>query len=133
MFKMKSKKQIVVVGDRVLIKPDESKERTSFGLYLPQGVETKEKVQGGYVVKVGPGYQLPDANSINDEPWEASKAEAKYMPLQAEEGDYALFLRKAAIEIEFDKERYLIVSQPAILILMKDNLLDQIAPDDDKD
>lgn len=130
---MNNKKQIIVVGDRVLIKPDETKERTSFGLYLPQGVETKEKVQGGYVVKVGPGYPLPDPNSMNDEPWEVSRSEAKYLPLQAEEGDYALFLRKAAIEIEFDKERYLIVSQPAILLLMKDNLLNRIAPEEAKD
>ncbi|MEJ2055064.1 MAG: co-chaperone GroES family protein [Calditrichaceae bacterium] len=102
---MKNKKQIIVVGDRVLIKPDNTKERTSFGLYLPQGVETKEKVQGGYIVKVGPGYPLPDPNAIDDEPWDASRAEAKYLPLQAEEGDYALFLRKAAVEIEFDKEK----------------------------
>jgi len=126
---MKNKKQIVVVGDRVLIKPDESKERTSFGLYLPQGVETKEKVQGGYVVKVGPGYPLPDPSAMGDEPWDTSKIEAKYLPLQAEEGDYALFLRKAAIEIEFEKEKYLIVPQAAILLLIKDDILDQIAPD----
>jgi len=130
---MKNKKQIIVVGDRVLIKPDDTKERTSFGLYLPQGVETKEKVQGGYIVKVGPGYPLPDPNAMDDEPWGASQAEAKYLPLQAEEGDYALFLRKAAIEIEFDKEKYVIVSQPAILLLMRDNLLDQIAPEQSKE
>ena len=129
---MKNKKQIVVVGDRVLIKPDDSKERTSFGLYLPQGVETKEKVQGGYVVKVGPGYPLPDPSAMGDEPWDPSKIEAKYLPIQAEEGDYALFLRKAAIEIEFEKEKYLIVPQAAILLLIKDDILDQIAPDLEK-
>ncbi|MBN2424604.1 MAG: co-chaperone GroES [Calditrichaceae bacterium] len=120
---MKNKKQIIVVGDRVLIKPDDSRERTSFGLYLPQGVETKEKVQGGYVVKVGPGYPLPDPNSMGDEPWDLSKSEPRYLPLQAEEDDYALFLRKAAIEIEFDREKYVIVSQAAILLLIRDNIL----------
>jgi chaperonin GroES len=129
---MKNKKQIIIVGDRVLIKPDETKERTNFGLYLPQGVETKEKVQGGYIVKVGPGYPLPDPNSMSDEPWEPSKLEPKYLPLQAEEGDYALFLRKAAIEIEFEKEKYLIVSQAAILLIMRDDILDQISPDTEK-
>lgn len=129
---LRNKKQIIVVGDRVLIKPDESKERTSFGLYLPQGVETKEKVQGGYVVKVGPGYPLPDPSSMSDEPWEPSKLEPKYLPLQAEEGDYALFLRKAAIEIEFEKEKYLIVPQGAILLIVRDDILDQIDPDLDK-
>jgi co-chaperonin GroES (HSP10) len=123
---MKNKKQIIVVGDRVLIKQDNSKERTSFGLYLPQGVETKEKVQGGYVVKSGPGYPLPDPTTMSDEPWDHSKIEAKYIPLQAEEGDYALFIRKAAVEIEFEKENYLIVPQAAILILIRDDILNQI-------
>lgn len=127
---MKGKKQIIVVGDRVLIKPDDSKERTSFGLYLPQGVESKEKVQGGYVVKVGPGYPLPDPNSMSDEPWERSKTEPKYLPLQAEEGDYALFLRKAAVEIEFEREKYLIVAQAAILLIIRDDILNQINPVD---
>lgn len=120
---MKNNKQIIVVGDRVLIKPDDSRERTSFGLYLPQGVETKEKVQGGYVVKAGPGYPLPDPNSMGDEPWDQTKSEPRYVPLQAEEDDYALFLRKAAIEIEFDREKYVIVSQAAILLLIRDNIL----------
>lgn len=126
---MDSKKQIIVVGDRLLIRPDDAKERTSFGLYLPQGVETKEKVQGGYVVKVGPGYPLPDPASMSDEPWSRSKAEPRYVPLQAEEGDYALFLRKAAVEIEFEQERYLIVSESAILMLVRDDILKRL--DDD--
>lgn len=129
---MKNKKHIIVVGDRVLIKPDDNKERTSFGLYLPQGVETKEKVQGGYVIKVGPGYPLPDPGSMSDEPWESSKMEAKYLPLQAEEGDYALFLRKAAIEIEFEAEKYLIVPQAAILLLVKDDILNHLGPEMEK-
>ena len=126
---MKAKKQIVVVGDRVLIKPDESKERTAFGLYLPQGVETKEKVQGGYVVKVGPGYPLPDPNTMGEKPWDHSKIEPQYLPLQAEEGDYALFLRKASVEIEFEREKYLIVAQAAILLLIRDDILNRIEGD----
>ena len=125
---LKNNKQIIVVGDRVLIKPDDSKERTSFGLYLPQGVETKEKVQGGFVIKAGPGYPLPDPNSMNESPWEQSKTtEPKYLPLQADEGDYALFLRKAAIEIEFESEKYLIVSQAAILMLVRDDILNTLS------
>lgn len=129
---MQNKKQIIVVGDRVLIKPDENRERTSFGLYLPQGVETKEKIQGGYVVKVGPGYPLPDPNSMSDEPWDQAKSEPRYLPLQAEEDDYALFLRKAAIEIEFDGEKYLIVSQAAILLLVRDNILHRLQESDEE-
>lgn len=126
-------KKIIVVGDRLLIRPDSSKERTSFGLYLPQGVESKEKVQGGYVVKVGPGYPLADPGSMNDEPWGNKETPAaKYLPLQAEEGDYALFMRKSAVEVEFDRENYLIVPQSAVLLLIRDDLLDRLQGEDDE-
>ena len=122
---MKSQKQLIVVGDRVLIKPDSEKDKTNSGLYLPQGVETKEKVQGGWVVKVGPGYPLPDP-SASEEPWDKNRTEPKYLPLQAEEGDYALFLRKTAVEIEFENEKFLLVPQAAILLLVRDDILDSI-------
>ncbi len=123
---LNNKKKIIIVGDRVLITPDESRERTPFGLYLPQGVETKEKVQGGYVVKVGPGYPLPNPGDLDDAPWDQRQSEPKYLPLQAEEGDYALFLRKASIEIELEGEKYLIVPQAAILMLIRNDILDVI-------
>ncbi len=129
---MKNNKNIIVVGDRVLIKPDEEQARTSFGLYLPQGVESKEKVQGGYIEKVGPGYPLPEPGDVGDNPWNRDSAEPKYLPLQAQEGDYALFIRKAAVEIEFDKETFLIVPQAAILLLLRDNILEQLNDDFDK-
>ena len=123
---MKKTQKIIVVGDRVLIRPDEEKTQTSFGLYLPQGVESKEKVKGGYVVKVGPGYPLPDPNAMSEEPWDKSNPEPKYLPLQAEEGDYAIFVRKASVEIEIDKEKYVIVPQAAILLLFRDDILNTI-------
>ena len=126
---MGSKKQLIVVGDRVLITPDESKEKTNFGLYLPQGIEEKEKVQGGIVYKTGPGYPLPDPSDTGDEPWSAPKRDTKYVPLQVEEGDYVIFLRKSAIEIEFEKQKYIILSQSAILLIVRDDILGKIDPD----
>jgi co-chaperonin GroES (HSP10) len=48
--------RFIVVGDRVLLKPQEESSRTSSGLYLPAGVAEKERVQSGYVLKIGPGY-----------------------------------------------------------------------------
>ena len=123
---MKSKKQLIVVGDRILLKPDTAKDKTSSGLYLPQGVETKENVQGGYVYKVGPGYPLADPNS-SEEPWDKTHAEPKYLPLQAEEGDFALFLRKTAVEIEFENEKFLLVPQAAILLLVRDDILNNLS------
>ena len=127
---MDSKKQLIVVGDRILIEADESREKTNFGLYLPQGIETKEKVQSGFVVKTGPGYALPDPSESGEEPWSAPKKDARYIPLQVEEGDYVIFLRKSGIEIEFEQRKYIIISQSAILLIIRDNLFDKIDPED---
>jgi len=124
--KSSPKKQLIVVGDRVLVLPDDSKQKTNFGLYLPQGIEEKERIQGGYVVKTGPGYPLPDPSSLSDEPWSSAKQDAKYVPLQVEEGDYILFLRKSSVEIEFENKKYLIVPQSGILLIVRDDLLNQM-------
>jgi co-chaperonin GroES (HSP10) len=129
--KKKEKKQLIVVGDRVLIKPDENKGKTTHGLYLPQGVEEKDKVQTGIVVKTGPGYPLPDPNSLSDEPWSAERSDAKYLPLQVEEGDTVIFLRKSAIEVEFNQEKFLILSQSAILLILRDDILGNIAENEE--
>lgn len=116
---MKTKKNLIVVGDKVLIDLDVRQERTSTGLYLPPTVKEKEKVQGGYVVKTGPGYFVHDS-SYSDEAWTSDKKkEVKYIPLQAAEGDYAIFLMDAAIEIEFDGKKYLVVPHTAILAFVR--------------
>jgi chaperonin GroES len=113
--------KIIIVGDRVLIKPEDDLEKTNSGLYLPPGVKEKEKVQGGYIIKVGPGYPIA-AVLDEDEPWKEKK-QTKYIPLQAKEGDFAIFVRKDAIEIELDKQKLIIVPQAAILLLMRDDEL----------
>ncbi|MEJ2695045.1 MAG: co-chaperone GroES family protein [Candidatus Sulfobium sp.] len=117
---MKAKRNLIVVGDRVLIDPDERENKTNSGLYLPATVKEKEKVMSGHIVKVGPGYPVHDHTVIMEEPWSpANKLEMRYMPLQAVEGDYALFLRDAAVEIEFEGRKYLIVPHSAILALVR--------------
>ncbi|MFA7227504.1 MAG: co-chaperone GroES family protein [Melioribacteraceae bacterium] len=110
--------KIIIVGDRVLVRPEENINKTNSGLYLPPGVQEKEKVQGGYLIKVGPGYPI-GMPSDDDEPWRDKKS-TKYIPLQAREGDFAVFLRKDAIEVEIEKEKFVIVSQSAILLLYRD-------------
>lgn len=116
---MKAKKNLIVIGDRVLIDPDEGTNKTSSGLYLPATVKEKEKVTGGYVVKTGPGYAIHDPG-VSEEPWAASKTkEVKYIPLQASEGDYAIFLKESAMEIEFEGKKYQIVPHSALLALVR--------------
>ncbi len=113
-------KHIILVGDKVLIAPDREQDRTAHGLYLPPGVKEKEKVQSGVVVRVGPGYAVPNPQFIDQEPWSTTPKEpVKYIPLQAEEGDYALFLRDSAIEIEYEERKYLIVAHSSILMVIR--------------
>jgi co-chaperonin GroES (HSP10) len=113
------RKELIVVGDRVLILPDEGGDRTDTGLYLPQGVKEKEKVQSGTVVRTGPGYPIPDPSALEIEPWQTPKFETKYFPLQAKEGDYCIFLRNAGIEIESEGRKYIVVPHSAILVLLR--------------
>ena len=120
---MKSKsKQVLVVGDRLLIQPDKGDKTSPAGLYLPPSVVEKQEVKGGIVVEVGPGIPLGSPNDSIDEPWKENKSDIKYIPTQAEIGDYALYLGKASIEIEIEKKDYLIVPQSAILILIRDDI-----------
>ena len=114
--------KFIVVGDRVLIKPKNQLDRTKSGLYLPPGVQEKEKIHSGYVLKVGPGYPIP-AIQDTDEPWKDRSDEVKYVPLQPKSGDLAIYLQSSAFEIEFRKERYIIVPHAAILMLIRDEKL----------
>ncbi|MCG3153702.1 MAG: 10 kDa chaperonin [bacterium] len=111
--------RLLVVGDRVLIEPDEGEERTEVGLYLPKWAVERESVQGGKIVATGPGTPLPDFGEVDSEPWKPARREARHLPMQAREGDYAIFLRKAAVEIKIDDKNYLVVPQGAILVLMR--------------
>lgn len=111
--------KFIVVGDKVLIKPKTPHEKTKSGLYLPPGIHEKEKLYSGYIVKVGPGYPMP-SNLENEEPWKENKEDVKYIALQAKEGDLAVYLQKGGFEIEFNKEKYIIVPHSAIMMLIRD-------------
>ena len=121
-MKSSNNKQVLVVGDRVLIRPDIGEKKSPAGLYLPPSVIEKQEVKGGIVVEVGPGIPLGSPDSTFDEPWKEKRSDVKYIPTQAEVGDYALFLGKASIEIKIEEKDYLIVSQSSILILIRDDI-----------
>lgn len=120
----KSIDKIMVISDKVLVRPVEAHEKTSAGLYLPPGVQEREKIQSGYVLKSGPGYAI--GTNPDDEPWKESKEPVKYIPLQVKEGDLAVFLRKDAFEIELESEKLLIVPHQAILLVFRENFNDLI-------
>ena len=112
-------KKLIVIGDRVLVRPSKAGERTDSGLYLPPGIQEKEKVQQGYVIKTGPGYVIP--MPVEDESWKNEEDKVKYIPLQAREGDLAIFLMSGATEVMYSGEKYLIVPQSAILMLERED------------
>ena len=114
--------RIQVIGDRVLVKPRKESERTASGLYLPPGVQEKEKIQYGYIVKSGPGYTIPNATE-EDEPWKTAEQRVNYVPLQVREGDLAVFLKHSAYEVQYKNEKYFIVPQSAILMIERDEEL----------
>ena len=115
-------KKLIIVGDRVLIKLRKADERTATGLYLPPGVQEKEKVQQGFIIKTGPGYPIPSPVE-DDELWRDRDENIKYIPLQAKEGDLAIFLLNGAYEVIYEGEKYFIVPQHSILMLEREEEL----------
>lgn len=111
--------KIILIGDKVLVKPKLQHQKTKSGLYLPPGVQEKEKIATGYIVKVGPGYPIPIANDI-EEPWKDAREEVRYVPIQPREGDLAVYLQNSGYEIEFNNEKYVIISNHSILMLVRD-------------
>jgi co-chaperonin GroES (HSP10) len=113
-------KKLIVVGDRVLVSPQEGEERTKVGLYLPPTAVDHQAVQGGRILATGPGNPVSAPTEIDDEPWKiGDRQDGRFVPMQAHVGDFALFFRKAAVEITFEGKRYLVVPQAAILVLVR--------------
>ena len=71
------------------------------------------------MVTVGPGVPIPEPVDFDEDHLDEHR-EPRYLPMQAQEGDYAVFLKKAAIEITFEKKQYLIVPNAAILVLIRE-------------
>lgn len=109
----------IMIGDKVLIKPTTPQHKTKSGLYLPPNVQEKESILSGYVIKAGPGYPVP-AIEDHDEPWKNTGEDVKYVPLQARSGDLAIYLQAQSFEIEYNNEKYHILSHSAILMLIRD-------------
>ena len=119
-------KKLVVVGDRVLVTPQEGEDRTRVGLLLPQSAVDKMEVQSGRIVEVGPGTPVQAPSEFGEEPWKLHESKTTYVPMEAEVGDMAIFLRNAAVEIEFEGTPYLIVPHAAILLLVRGEEEDEL-------
>ncbi|MCM8823936.1 MAG: co-chaperone GroES [Candidatus Omnitrophica bacterium] len=93
--------KIKPLGDRVVIKPSEEKERTKGGIVLPD--TAKEKPQEGEIVAVGEGKRSDDG---------------KLIPLSVKVGDKVLYGKYSGTEITINDEDYLIVREDEILAII---------------
>jgi co-chaperonin GroES (HSP10) len=78
-------------------------------------------VQTGRIVAVGPGLPIPVMDRSEDEPWRESGTTGNYLPLQAEVGDLALYVREHAVDVKIEGEDYVVVPQSALLVLLRDS------------
>lgn len=117
---------IVIIGDRILIKPLEASNKTGSGLYLPPSVKERDAVHTGLVVKVGPGYPIPTSKDPDEIFKNDSSDPISYVPLQVKEGDEALYLHAGGYELEINNERYIVVNQNAILLVLRNEIPDSV-------
>lgn len=90
------------LGDRVLIKIQESETKTAGGIIIPQTAQ--EKTQTGAVVAVGPGLR-DDAG--------------KLVALEVKVGDKVMYDKYAGTQIKIDGSEHLIVKASDILAVIE--------------
>lgn len=110
--------ELILVGDRVLIEPEEDEQLTESGILLPASVAERDKIRRGRVVKVGPGYLMANPE-FSDEPWRKPHDAVRYLPLQAQPGDLAYFLRKEAIELKYEGRNFVVVQHSSVVLLLR--------------
>ena len=110
--------KFIMIGDKVLVKPTNPQGKTKSGLLLPPLVQEGEKLQTGYVIKIGPGIPLPSQQE--DEVWKKTEDKISYLPLQVKEGDMAVYLQNSGFEVNINDEKYLILSHSAIFMIVRD-------------
>lgn len=90
------------LGDRIVVKRLEAREKTKGGVYLPD--TAKEKPQEGKVVAVGEGRLLDNG--------ERAKPQLK-------KGDRIIFSSYAGTEVTVDGEELLIMNEEDVLAIIK--------------
>lgn len=121
--------EIILVGDRLLLRPEEGESVSRAGLILPATVADAEQVQAGRVVAVGPGVAMPPAQfDWSDAPSSAASAPPRWVAMQARVGDLALFRRKAGVEIRLRQDRFVVVPHDALLVILREGDVAEAGP-----
>ena len=110
-------RRLHVVGDRVLVRPEEGESMTNAGLILPASVADREEVQTGRVLAVGPGVALPPSSlELEDD---SRRAEPRWVAMQARPGDLVVFSRKASVDIVVEGDKLVVVPHAALLVILR--------------
>jgi len=113
-------RKLLVVGDRVLVRPEEGESMTNAGLILPASVADREEVQTGRVLVVGPGMALPPSSlELEDD---SRRAVPRWAAMQARPGDLVVFSRKAAVDIVVEDDKLVVVPHAALLVILRSEL-----------
>jgi chaperonin GroES len=90
--------KIKPLHDRVIVKRNESEQKTASGIIIPD--TAKEKPQEGIVIAVGTGIRKEDGTVL---------------PLDVKEGDKILFGKYAGTEIKIEGDEFLMMKEDDIL------------------
>ena len=91
------------IGDRIAVKPVAVEEKTKSGIVLPGSAQ--EKPHQGEVVAVGSGY--------------VSQATGQRIPLEAKVGDKVVYGRHAGVDVKFDGEELILLTENDILVVLE--------------
>ena len=89
------------LGDKVVVKPAKIEEKTQSGIILPGSAQ--EKPNQGTVIAVGPGVR-------NDK--------GQYIELDVKEGDRIVYGKFGGVELKYDDEEYVVLSESDILVVL---------------
>ena len=95
-------KKIKILGDRMLVKVQESKKTTASGIVLPEASQTKQQI--GTVIEIGTGRR---------------NAEGALIPMLTRPGDKVLFEKFAGTEVILNGEEYLLLDENNIMIVLE--------------
>ena len=88
------------LGDKVLVKPNTSEEKTSGGIVLPDSA--KERPQEGTVVSVGTGRILDNGQKVE---------------IGVKAGDVVIYSKYGGTEIKIEGKEHLILDESSILAI----------------
>jgi chaperonin GroES len=100
--KDKTKVKLQPLGDRIVVRREESEGRTEGGIYLPDSA--KDKPTRGTVVSVGDGKLLDDGSRGS---------------MQVKVGDRVLFTSYAGENIEIGDDEYVLMSEGEVLAVLE--------------